>query len=236
MDFPFTQTLLLKSLTPSTGHSSSTSTIQTMLSAATVVGVLGTLLFTVLSPCKADIYPGDGAFQDICQEIIDDVAANAIPFRHLVTICGGWWGCTDHLQVYETLTRQELCDRLTNQHNTNNALYLGGATVSSSECQAALLAPLFYTATEWNNWSGRHCGTWRSTDASGTVTQTFTDNALWNTAVPSSSVGFVTQSVTFLTRPGTCCDDAWNESGGLVSQTAAVKCLIQAQPCSIIVL
>ena len=193
-----------------------------MLSAATVASVLGTLLL-VLGLSRADIYPGDGGFQDICEEIIDDVAGNAIPFRHLVTICGG-------LQVYETVTQQELCDRLTDQHNTKNAVYLDGAMVDSSECLTALSNPLFYAAAEWNNWSGRHCGTWKSTDASGTVTQTFTDHALWNTAVPSASVGFVTQSVTFLTRPGTCCDDAWNESGGTVSHIKSTIIYLYVQP------
>ena len=58
-----------------------------------------------------------------------------------------------------------------------------------------------------------------STDSSATVTQTFTDNALWNTAVSSDGIQFVRQSVTFLTRTGIGCDNGWNESGGTVSQT-----------------
>lgn len=182
--------------------------------------VIGALFLSTLSLTRADIWPGDGGFYDICVEIINDVNANSIRFRELVKSCTStwWWKtCTNNIQVRETLTQATLCNRLTDQHNTNNAAYIGGASVSSSECQAALNGPALYGIPEWNNWSGRHCGTWKSTDSSGTVTNTFTDNALWNTAVPSDGILYVRQSVTFLTRPGTCCDDGWNESGGTVS-------------------
>ena len=127
------------------------------------------------------------------------MAGNSIEFKELVTVCSGWWGCSSTLQIRETLTRATLCNRLTAQHNTKNAPYIG-ASVTSSECQSALLGPATYRIPQWNNWSGRHCGTWRSTDSSGTVTQTFPDNAPWNTAVPSDGIQFVRQSVTFLTN------------------------------------
>ena len=164
--------------------------------------ISGALLLTLVSLGKADVYPGEAAFQNICQEIINDVTGNSIEFKELVTVCSSWWGCSSTLQIRETLTRATLCNRLTAQHNTKNAPYIGGASVTSSECQSALLGPAIYGIPQWNNWSGRHCGTWRSTDSSGTVTQTFTDNALWNTAVPSDGIQFVRQSVTFLTRSG----------------------------------
>ena len=193
----------------------------TAMVSASTVSVVGVLLLSLLSLSMADIYPGDGGFQVICQEIIDDVAGNLITFRELVPCTGS--SCSNQLQVREYLTRASLCNRLTAQHNSKNAAYLGGATVSSSQCQAALNAPAFYGTTEWNNWSGRHCGTWRSTDSSGTVTQTFTDHALWNTAALSG--GFARQTVTFLTR--SCCTEGWNESGGTVSQlmSLASKCV-----------
>ena len=182
------------------------------------------VFLSTLSLTQADIWPGDDGFYDICVEIIDDVNGNSIPFRELVRSCTGWWSWRrcNYLQVRETLTRATLCNRLTAQHNTKNAPYIGRASVTSLECQSALLGPAIYGIPEWNNWSGRHCGTWRSTDSSGTVTQTFTDNAFWNTAVPSDSIPFVRQSVTFLTRAGTCCDNGWNESGGTVSRTNTV--------------
>ena len=185
------------------------------MQSATTAVMTGALLLTLLSLGKADVYPGDAAFQNICQEIVDGVAGNLIEFKKLVTTCSGWLGCSSSLQIRETITRQTLCDRLTSKHNSNNAAYLGGTAISSSECQSALLAPASYGIPEWNRRSGRHCGTWRSTDSSGTVTQTFTDHALFSTAVQSGSIGVVRQSVTFLTRPS-CCNDAWTESGGNV--------------------
>ena len=52
----------------------------------------------------------------------------------MVRVCR-WWS---RLQVCEMLMRGSLCNRLTAQHNSRNAADLGGATVSSSQCQAAL--------------------------------------------------------------------------------------------------
>ena len=66
----------------------------------------------------------------------------------------------------------------------------------------------------------------------GAVTQTFPDHSLRSTAVPAASLGFYRQDVTFY-RPGTCCNNAWTESGGTVSvshtlsmaiETAALLC------------
>ena len=139
-----------------------------MLSVTTSV-VMGALFLTLLSLDKADVYPGDAAFQNICQEIVDGVAGNSIEFKEFVTVCSGWWGCTSSLQICETIRRQTLCDRLTAQHYSNNAAYLGGTAILPSECQTALLTPSSYGIPEWNRRSGRHCVTWRSTDSSGTV-------------------------------------------------------------------
>lgn len=164
--------------------------------------MIGLFLISMLGISKADIWPGDGGFYDICLEILDDVSGDAIRFRQSF----------DYTDIRETLSRFQLCNRLTTQHNTHNSVYLGGAGVTNSECVAALNSPLSYDTAEWNNWSGRHCGSWRSIGGGGAVGSPDTDHALWNTAVPSGA--YQRQSVTFLTRPGTCCDDGWNESGG----------------------
>ena len=66
----------------------------------------------------------------------------------MVRVCR-WWSCRNRLQVCEMLMRGTLCNRLTAQHNSRNAAHLGGATVSSSQCQAALSSPNFYGTTEY---------------------------------------------------------------------------------------
>lgn len=180
-----------------------------MTSKSIPISAVGVLLISFLSISRADIYPGDGGFQAICQEIIDDVAANSIPFRQL--------GSNGQLYVQETLTRAALCRRLTAQHNAKNSFYLGGAIVSTAECVAALTAPTPYGISDWNNWAGRHCGVWKSTDQSGSVTQTFTDHALWMNAAVTSS-GFYRQNVIFVSRTQSCCVNGWNEAGGTVSK------------------
>ena len=118
-------------------------------------------LFCVIGLCRADVYPGPVAFQSICQEIIDDVTADAIRFREFVTTSGPS-GYTVSLQIRETLTQQALCERLTEQHNTHNAGHLGGSMVTVTECDNAFDSPLFYAPNRWNNWAGRHCGTGRT--------------------------------------------------------------------------
>ena len=185
---------------------------------------IGALFLSTLGPARADRWPGWTRFDDICREIIDDVVGNSIPFRELVNNYGNcwWWTCESYLQVHETLSRSILCDRLTQLHNSVNSAYLGGASVYSYECQNALNAPALYGLSDWNNWSGRHCGTWRNTDGTGV----FLDNAIWYAANPSSGYGYNRQSVTFLTR--NCCNNGWNESGGTVSifLSQAVKLLL----------
>ena len=54
------------------------------------------------------------------------------------------------------------------------------------------------------------------------MTQTITDHALWD--MTSGGVnGFYTQSVMFLSRPGTCCNNGWHQSSLSVSERANVK-------------
>ena len=180
------------------------------------------LLITVFDQTAADVWPGRDTYDAICLEIINDAAANAIPFRRLVRTCSGWWWwetCRNRPEVHETVSRFTLCDRLVQQHNSYNQALLGVAALTVFECHNALSSPAHYGIVEWNNWSGRHCGTWTSTAGSG---GTFNDEAYWSTAVPAANIGFYRQDVTF-DRPGICCDDAWNESGGDVSQQSMNK-------------
>ena len=173
--------------------------------------VLGLFIFSILAAqSKADIWPGSGGFYTICQEILSDVASDAIRFRQSF----------DYNQIREVLSKAQLCNRLVDQHNVHNMAYLGGAGVGYSECEDALdlNPPLLYGIDEWDNWSGRHCGSWRTIDDDGIVSLPHTDHALWNPAAVPFGSAFRRQSVTFLTRSGTCCDNGWNESGGTVSQ------------------
>ena len=172
----------------------------------------------LMTTTRADVWPGQAGYDAICQEIIDDTEANIIPFRRLVRSCSGWWGwrCRNKLETRETLSRLRLCNRLVQQHNTYNSAFLSGANVSSFQCLTAFSSPALYGVAQWNNWAGRHCGTWTNTAGSGA----FDDEAYWNTAVPSPNIGYHRQAVTF-DRPGTCCDSGWNESGGSVSPSTA---------------
>ena len=114
-----------------------------------------------------------------------------------------------------------MCQILVARHNTRAASFIGGITISELECQSALLAPQVYLPADWNRWAGRHCGTWKQLDDNGVITQTFIDNALWHPAITTYNSNFnqyfYKQNVVF-DRPGTCCDDGWNESGGSVSR------------------
>ena len=151
--------------------------------------VLGLFIFSILAAqSKADIWPGDCNFYTICQEILSDVASDAIRFRQSF----------DYNQIREVLNKAQLCNRLVVQHNVHNMAYFGdpGEGVGYSECEDALdlNPPLLYGIDEWDNWSGRHCGSWRTIDDNGNVCPPHTDHA--PAAVPLGSV----QSVTFLTR------------------------------------
>ena len=182
----------------------------------------GALFLTVINQTTADVWPGRNIFDEICLEIVDDVASNHIPFRRLVRTCSSWWwwhSCSNQLQIHETVSRFSLCDRLVRQHNTHNQAFLGWTSLAIFQCEAAFSSPARYGQAEWNNWSGRHCGTWTSTVGGG---ERFNDEAYWSTAVPAANFGFYRQDVTF-DRSGTCCDDAWNESGGNVSQEQRAK-------------
>ena len=168
------------------------------------------VLLCVLSTSWADYWPGDAEFQNICRTIIDEVSSNCIRRRGL--------GSGGQIEVHETLTRQQLCDRLVLQHETHNAAYLWHSSVTTDECLDVLSGePEFYTPEKWNNWRGRHCGSWQSTDGAGgaNVGMAERDDALWNYAQLSYGI-YYRQTVDF-TRRDPCCEDGWNESGGTVS-------------------
>ena len=140
---------------------------------ATMVAVLGVLLLSLLGLSQGDVYPFPSPTQqaDIRQEIKDGVDGNAIVFKELVN---------GVLEDLPTVTRDDVCNKITNIHNTWNAVWLGAAGVTFTECQTALTTPLQYTTVgQLNDWSGKHCGTWTIIMGSST-----SDNLLVNTAGP----------------------------------------------------
>ena len=79
--------------------------------------VTGTVFLCTLSLASADQWPGDGGFDAICREIIDDVARNAIQFRQLDGTGNTRFTCQNRLRVREVMSRIDLCNRLIAQHN-----------------------------------------------------------------------------------------------------------------------
>ena len=120
---------------------------------ATMVAVLGVLLLSLLGLSQGDVYPFPTSAQIVIrQEIKDNVSVNAIVFKELVN---------GVLVNQPPVTRDDVCDKITNIHNTDNADWLGAADVTLEECKTALTTPLEYTTVgQLNGWSGRHCGTW----------------------------------------------------------------------------
>ena len=184
-----------------------------MLYSTTMSAILrlsAALLLLTVSTSLADVFPLGSGYGDICQEIINGVTINSIEFKQRDPPCPQL-----NCPPAETISRATLCQRLTVVHNTYAAPYIG-YTVSWWECMAALASPQPYVAADWNKWAGKHCGKWRQIDMSGT----FVDNAVWHPATvtnnPSTGETFYRQNVLF-DRPGVCCDDGWNESGGSVS-------------------
>ena len=181
------------------------------------------LLLCTCSCVFADDWPGGDRYYDICLEIYNAVSANNIPFRYLRRTCS-WWSCRYELAERERLTRYQLCDKLTNKHNTHNAGYVGTGSIFSTTCQIALANPAPYQAADWNSWAGKHCGDWYS---DGGVSSGDVDNAVWYNAGPNNQ--FTRQNVHFSTRTN-CqnCHNGWNESGGGVSLSTSVP---MQQPC-----
>ena len=67
------------------------------------------------------------------------------------------------------VTKDDVCNKTVDIHNTENADWLGAADVTLEECQTALTTPLKYTTVgQLNDWSGRHCGTWTIITGSST--------------------------------------------------------------------
>ena len=173
------------------------------------------VLFSLLWVSRADYWPGDAQFQTICRTIIDEVNANTIRRRGL--------GSNGQIEVHETLTQEQLCDRLTVQQSLKNRNFLGGSIITSDECMDAFQSPKLYRPVDWNQWRGRHCGEWQQTSSYGgeDVGLAERDNALWHYAGQYVKGGdvFYRQNVQFFGRHS-CCEDGWNESGGSVSSSS----------------
>ena len=167
------------------------------------------LLLTAVS--LADILPSQCRYREICEEIVNGVSNDQIEFKQRDPPCP-LLNCP---LAEPPLSRLDLCYRLTSKHNAHAASFIGGTVIYAWNCLAALTSPQPYGPADWSKWAGKHCGKWRSVDGSGTVTQTFTDNALWQAPTTYSTPWdtFQLQRAVF-ERPGTCCDDGWNESGG----------------------
>ena len=156
----------------------------------------------------ADILPSQCRYRQICEEIVSGVDNDLIHFRQADPPCS-----QPNCPLAEPpRSRQHVCQRLISKHNLRAASFIGGTIIYTWDCLAALSSPQPYGPADWNKWAGKHCGTWRSDDGS-----VFTDNALWRAPATYSTPWdtFHLQRVVF-ERPGTCCDDGWNESGGSV--------------------
>ena len=118
---------------------------------ATMVAMLGVLLLSLLGLSQGDVYPFPTTAEQarIRQGIKDGVVGNEIVFGVL--------------QDQPPVTRANVCNKITNIHNTRNAEWLGAAHVTLMECNKALTTPLKYnTVGELDDWSGEHHGTWTS--------------------------------------------------------------------------
>ena len=119
-----------------------------------MVAVLGVLLLSLLGLSQGDVYPFPTTAEQVLIRtgIKDGVVGNAIVFKELVL---------GVLVNQPPVTRANVCNKITNIHNTENAGWLGAVYVTSTECQTALTTPLKYTTVgQLNDWSGKHCGTW----------------------------------------------------------------------------
>lgn len=181
---------------------------------AGILPVIGGALLLLTTCTLADVLQTQCRYREICEEILNGVSNDQIEFKQRSPPCPQL-NCP---LAEPPISRSDLCYRLISKHNAHAASFIGGVTLYAWDCLAALNSPQPYTPTDWNKWAGRHCGTWKSVDGTGTVTHTFTDNALWKAPTTYSTPWdtFHLQRVVF-DRPGTCCDDGWNESGGSVS-------------------
>ena len=155
-----------------------------------MVAVLGVLLLSLLGLSQGCIYP----FPTTAQQALikSGVDGNSIIFGGLPPV-----------------TRANVCNTITNIHNTWNAVWLGAAGVTFTECIDALTTPLEYdTEGELNDWSGRHCGNWTIITGSST-----SDNLLVNTAVTNAGPIFYSD-IEYGNR-GICC--GYIEAGPNVS-------------------
>lgn len=72
----------------------------------------GAVILCTLSLASADKWPGDGAFDALCREIIDNVARNAIQFKSMDMAGSTRFTCNNQLRTREVISRSSLCNRL----------------------------------------------------------------------------------------------------------------------------
>ena len=167
-----------------------------------MVAMVGVLLLSLLGLSQGDMDPGVAAQTTIRQGISSGFDADNIIFmkRDVAGVMNG----------EPPLTREMVCAQITDQHNVQNAVFLGGATVDFYECLRALYAKERYTtAGALNAWGHLHCGYWTTTDPAPATTMV--DNLMWTTALS----GIYHQEVTYSNRGSPCC--GFIEAGPTVS-------------------
>ena len=172
-----------------------------MMSSTATIGMVGVLLLTIIGLSQADVCFSQTTEEQQCNTIrgiiLDGVNNNQIVFSG----------------VLPSNTKSNICNQLTNIHNSNNQAFLGGTEVTSLECTGALSSPppqQYTTAAQLDEWTGVHCGTWYHNGGPQAV-----DNIKFQT--PASGSPYA-QTVVYSNRGIPCCDP-FNEIGqGNVSQ------------------
>ena len=161
-----------------------------------MVAALGVLLLSLLGLSQGDVYPfPTAAEQDLIRTgIKNGFDGNAIVFKELVN---------GVLVNQPPVTRDDVCNKITNRHNATNAGWLGAAHVTLEECKTALTTPLKYdTEGELNDWSGRHCETWTIIHNPPNVPKN--DNLLVNTAATNAAGDIFKSDIEYCNK-GICC-------------------------------
>ena len=169
-----------------------------------MINVTGLFLIAFIGLGQADVDPGQLAQENIRQQIQIGVDTDNIIFREIVN---------GVLQVGVVLSKQRVCSKITKEHNTFNAQFLG-VKIHRDEYMRAFLNPLKYNTDKLNNWAGTHCGKWTTLVGPSIPDTTVPDNALWEDV--SSQLGVITQDVTYSHRGVPPPTGAFNKVDGTV--------------------
>lgn len=130
----------------------------------TVAAGAAIVLFLFSHSVRSDVYPGDTQYNQICEWIVNNVAANSIPLYQYNL------GSSP-----ATYNRNQLCTELTHRHNygssggapqTNSEFLLGSSSgyISGTACASAMASPSASgyqsSSAGWQSWAGIHQGSW----------------------------------------------------------------------------